>query len=78
LPALPKVAAAVFSLASDRNVTLEKVSDLVVRDQTLTGHLLKIANSAAFGSSFEIVSIKQAIFRLGMKLLSEIALSVTI
>lgn len=77
IPVLPKVAAAVFGLAGNPNASLDQIADLVYRDQSLTSHVLKIANSAAFASRFEITSVKQAIARLGMRILSEIAMAVT-
>jgi HD-like signal output (HDOD) protein len=43
----------------------------------LAAHVLKIANSAGFGGRTEIVSLQQAVARLGMRLLAEIALAVS-
>jgi HD-like signal output (HDOD) protein len=78
LPLLPQVAGEVLTLINDPNVEISELSSLIHRDQALAGHVLRISNSAAFGGGERIVSLQQAITRLGMKLLSEVALAMSL
>jgi HD-like signal output (HDOD) protein len=78
LPVLPQVAGQVLSLTSDPNADLGDLSDLIHRDQSLAGHVLRVANSAAYGGDIAIVSLQQAVTRLGMKLLAETAIAVSV
>lgn len=78
LPMLPKVAGEVLSLVNDPDVDISELSALIHRDQALAGHVLRIANSAAFGGGERIVSLQQAITRLGMKLIGEVALALSL
>lgn len=65
-------------MTSDPNADLRELSALIHRDQALAGHVLRIANSAAYAGSVPIVSLQQAVTRLGMQLLAEIALALSV
>jgi len=78
LPVMPRVANKVFTLTNDPNADISQLSDLVHSDQSIASHVLRIANSAAYGGGDQIVSLKQAVARLGMNLLGEIAIAVSI
>lgn len=78
LPVMPAVANKVFSLSKDPNADMAELSKLIHGDQSIASHVLRIANSAAYGSGEPIVSLQQAVTRLGMKLLGEIAIAVSI
>ena len=78
LPVMPRVANKVFTLTNDPNADISDLSALVHSDQSIASHVLRIANSAAYGGGDQIVSLKQAVARLGMNLLGEIAIAVSI
>ena len=78
LPIMPRVANKVFTLTNDPNSEVGDLSKLIHSDQSIASHVLRIANSAAYGSGDQIVSLKQAVARLGMNLLGEIAIAVSI
>jgi HD-like signal output (HDOD) protein len=78
LPIMPKVATKVLELVNNPNTNINQLSDIILQDQSIATHILRISNSAAFAPTFEIVSINQAISRLGFKLLSEITLSISL
>ena len=78
LPVLPQVAGEVIQLTSDPNADLGHLSTLIHRDQALASHVLRVANSAAYGADVAIVSLQQAVARLGMKLLAETAIAVSV
>lgn len=75
LPVLPQIAAQVMTLANNPDADLADLSDLIHKDQSLAGNVLRIANSAAYCIGDPIVSLRQAVMRLGMSTLSEIALA---
>jgi len=75
LPLLPGVAARVLELASSDRGNAAEFSELIHKDQALAGQVLRVANSAVFQRRGAIVSLKQAVTRLGLDLLSEIAMT---
>lgn len=78
LPVIPQVASKIFSLSNDPNADMGDLSKLIHGDQSIASHVLRIANSASYTSGEPIVSLQQAVTRLGMKLLGEIAIAVSI
>lgn len=78
LPVIPKVASKVFTLTNDPNADMGDLSQLIHSDQAIASHVLRIANSASYTGGEPIVSLQQAVTRLGMKLLGEIAIAVAI
>jgi len=78
LPVLPAVATQVIGMASNDSSDLSDLSKLIHQDQALAGHVLRIANSALFAGSTAVVSLQQAIARLGMSMISEIATVISI
>lgn len=78
LPVLPNVAAEVLSSTVDERADAARLAVLVQRDQSLATYLLRVSNSPAFRGGGEIVSLQQAIARLGMVRVREIALSISL
>ncbi|MCM8533417.1 MAG: HDOD domain-containing protein [Lentisphaeraceae bacterium] len=78
LPMLPEVAQKVIALTSSEDCNAGQLSDLIHKDQSLAGNILKITNSASYAGNMKIVSLQQAIARLGINMLREIALAVSV
>ncbi|MEZ5560761.1 MAG: HDOD domain-containing protein [Pseudomonadales bacterium] len=78
LPVLPNVAAAVLASSIDDQSDAARLADLIQQDQSLAGHVLRVTNSPAFRGATEIVALQQAIARLGMERIREIALSASL
>ena len=78
VPLLPQVASEVLSSTLDDRANAQRLAELIDKDQNLASHILRVVNSAAFRGSSEIVSLKQAIARLGMERIREIALSISL
>lgn len=74
LPLPPRVATEVIALTRDEDTDVARLAQLLHQDPALAGHILRIANSPAYLSRSPIVSLQQAVTRLGLRLLSEIAL----
>jgi HD-like signal output (HDOD) protein len=78
LPLLPNVAAEVLSSSLDDQSNAARLAELIQQDQGLASHLLRVVNSPVFRGTAEIVALQQAIARLGMERIREIALTVSL
>ncbi|MDT7042990.1 HDOD domain-containing protein [Candidatus Nitronereus thalassa] len=78
LPLLPHVATEVLNLTSDPDADMTRLATLIQQDQAIASQVLKISNSAAYAPRSPIVSMQQAVSWLGMKMLGELALTVSI
>ncbi|MCV6625158.1 MAG: HDOD domain-containing protein [Cellvibrionaceae bacterium] len=78
VPLLPEVANKAVTLAQNPDSDANQMAQLITGDQSLAGHVIRIANSAAYSPNASIVSLQQAIARLGMGLISEIAVAASI
>jgi HD-like signal output (HDOD) protein len=74
LPLLPQVASQVGMLAGNPGTDAVQLSTLIHRDPALAGQILRIANSPAYLPRMPIVSLQQAVTRLGLNTVTEIAL----
>ncbi|MBE9532843.1 MAG: HDOD domain-containing protein [Proteobacteria bacterium] len=78
VPLLPEIANKAVLLAQNSDSDASKMAELIQGDQSLAGHVMRIANSAAYTPMANLVSLQQAIARLGMGVISEIALAASI
>ena len=78
LPMLPQVTTQVLSLVNDVNSDAAELAKIIQSDQALAGHVMRIANSAAYSPNAQMTSLQQAIARLGMQNMAEIAMAATI
>ncbi|MCX7816627.1 MAG: HDOD domain-containing protein [Syntrophales bacterium] len=67
LPPYPAVANKVAIMLSDEDFSVHEVVELVKYDQAIAANILKISNSAYFGTHQKITSLKDAIIFLGQK-----------
>lgn len=74
LPLLPMTAMRVFHAARRPEAAAPEVAEIVQGDQKLAGAVLRVANSAAHSPRNPIVTLQQAVTRLGLKVMAEIAL----
>ncbi len=78
VPMLPEVAGNVVSLTQNPDSDAADLAKLIQADQTLAAHVMRVANSAAYSPNASIVSLQQALARLGMQTITEIALAASI
>jgi HD-like signal output (HDOD) protein len=78
LPVLPNVAAEVLSSTLDDGADAQKLANLIQKDQSLSTHVLRVVNSPLFRGTTEIVALQQAIARLGMVRIREVALTASL
>jgi two-component system cell cycle response regulator len=78
LPALSPVAMRLVKLASDENISVTDLSEVIEKDASLTIRLLRLANSAFFHTGGPTTTIKQAIQMVGFNRLRVMALSLSL
>jgi len=78
VPMLPEVANKAVTLTQDPDSTATAMANLIQSDQSLAGHVMRIANSVAYTPLANLVSLQQAVARLGMGAMSEIALAASV
>jgi HD-like signal output (HDOD) protein len=78
VPLLPQVASRVLEVAGDARSDAAQLSALIHRDPSLAAQILKVANSPAYQPRMPIVSLQQAVARLGVQALTEIALAASL
>ena len=75
MPAFPKSVQQVLEIADDINCNPRDLVRVVEHDPVLTGRLLKVVNSAYFGLSRRISSVKEALAFIGLNTLKNVALT---
>jgi len=74
-PAMPAFVTQVISLLHDPNANIQTIAERVKFDPGMTANILKLANSAQFGSQRKIGSLQDAIVRLGLRQLFQMVVS---
>ncbi len=64
LPAAPQIMARLYRLLLDRDAGIWAITDLLKRDPILTAHVIRMANSPAYGGE-AVGSIEEALTRVG-------------
>ncbi len=78
VPMLPTTASKVITLTNQPDSNAAELATLIQSDPSLAAHVMRIANSAIYSPTSSLVSLQQAIARLGMSLITEIAVSASI
>ena len=73
IPVLPAVACAVLALLDDPRADDVAIASAIRNDPALAGHVMRVANSPLLRAGAVIVSLQQAIARLGIRRVGEIA-----
>ena len=72
IPSNFHIAIKVAKMLDNFNVNIQELSKIIGADQSFTVQLLKLCNSAQFGFSRKIVTVNDAITRLGFKTLKSL------
>ena len=78
LPSPSGVALEVMRLTQRADVSIEDIAKPVQADPALTGQLLKIVNSALYSQDKPVISVKEAVLRLGINVLSRLVLTLSV
>jgi len=73
LPTLPAIALKVRRSADDPNINLNAMADVVGQDPSLSARMIKISNSAYLGRTVKVASTTQAVTRIGLTQVKNIA-----
>ncbi|MDP2366766.1 HDOD domain-containing protein [Rhodoferax sp.] len=78
LPVMTEVAHALIRTLNDESASNAQVEAILAKDPALTANLLRMANSAQFGLSRQVLSLGHAISLVGMSRIRSLALSTSI
>ena len=78
LPLLSRTASEVIALCGSDNSDARTLAQLIQQDPALAAEVLRIANCASFSSGNAIVSLQQAIARMGLERVREVALAIAL
>ena len=75
MPAMPASITAVISACDDQDMTVGQLSQVILRDQSLTANILRLANSSFYGHSRRVTTITEAVVLLGFSAIKSLAIS---
>ncbi len=75
IPTLSSTVVKLGKMLNDPDVQMEDLAKAITLDPGITANVLKLANSAALGLPRQVSSVHEAVVRIGMKQVYQIALS---
>ncbi len=78
LPTLPEIALRVRERADDPAVSLAQMADVIAQDPSLSARMMKVANSAFLGRSIQVNTLSQAVTRIGLSQIKNIATAMAV
>ncbi|MGV6852026.1 MAG: HDOD domain-containing protein [bacterium] len=78
LPPMPEVAAHIRVLASNQQTSTADLIKVIQVDPAIAGRIVFAANSAFYRGRSQIVSVKEAIVRMGFEAVSRLAMSIAL
>lgn len=78
LPTIPSILRKILGIIEDPKVSLQKISDFVASDPTLTARILKMVNSPVYGFPGRISSVNHAMVILGLNALKGLLIGVSV
>lgn len=66
LPSLSETVIRAMAIANDEHYRFDELIDVMKRDGAMTSLMLKVANSVLYGSTRPVVTVDQAVIRIGM------------
>ncbi len=73
LPTIPQALVELQQVLAQPKVSIEQIDRVIRSDPALTGNILRLANSAAFGLSRKVSDISQALTLMGFRVISNLA-----
>jgi len=77
MPTFPQSAQRVLEICADINYSTQELVSIIERDPIITLKVLKLVNSAYFGLSKKITSIKHSVVYVGSNTIKNIAIAIT-
>lgn len=76
LPTLPKIAIKIRETADDPEVNLNAMAQVIGQDPALSARMVRVANSAFMGRSVKVETLNQAVTRIGLRQIKNIATAI--
>jgi len=74
-PSMPRAGIKLRALLAEKDVSLDEIEGILRHDPGLAANVLRLANSAFFGLTRKVSSLKHAVTLLGVKRFAQIAVS---
>ncbi len=78
VPVLPHVAAMVLAVINDPGADIAALAEAIRRDPALSGHVVKYANAPLLRAGAPVLTVGQAIARLGMRTVGDVVFAACI
>lgn len=78
LPTIPSILRKILGIIEDPNVSLQKITEFVSSDPTLTARILKMVNSPVYGFPGRISSVSHAMVILGLNAVKGLLIGVSV
>jgi len=78
LPTLPDIALKLLELTGDDDASIKELVQVISHDPAISSRVLKVANSAYYGFTWQITALDQAIPLLGLEMVRSLALSMKV
>ena len=78
LPTLPRIYSEITTAVNDPKCSGKDIAEIVSKDTSLSASLLKIVNSAFYGTSEKVDSLHYAAMALGTRQISSLAMGITV
>lgn len=78
LPTLPDIALKVRQRSADPDVSLLDMADVIAQDPALAARMIKVSNSAYMGRSIKVSTLNQAVTRIGLSQIRNIAIAMAL
>jgi putative nucleotidyltransferase with HDIG domain len=75
LPPMPASISEVIAACDDQDMTVGQLSQVILRDQSLTANILKLANSSFYGHARRVTTVTEAVVLLGFSAIKSLAIS---
>lgn len=78
LPTLPEVLARILDVLENERSCVEDITAILSSDPVITSRILRLANSAFFGSRYQIDTIHRAVVTVGFEAVKQMTLATTV
>lgn len=78
LPTLPDIALKVRQRSAEPDISLADMADVIAQDPALAARMIKVANSAYMGRSIKVTTLNQAVTRIGLSQIRNIAIAMAL
>lgn len=78
VPTLPEVLTRILEVLEDESSSADDITTIIASDPAITSRILRLANSAFFGSRFQIDTIQRAVVTVGFEAVKQMTLATTV